>query len=127
MQMSWKNAVALALAGAVTLGVTTPLSAATRSNTGAANAAASKSVLHRRAHARVHREQSWYGDRFAPAGGSYAYAPGPGAYAPGAYAPGSWHINQNGLPYRVPEDCAYPIGYGSDGAAIFQRFGCPLP
>jgi hypothetical protein len=113
MHMNWKNAVACALASAVTLSIVTPLSAATRSSTGVAKVASSKKVMHRRAHAQM---------PFAPAAGSYAYAPGPDAHAPG-----SWHINQNGLPYRVPDLCAFPREAGSDGAAIFQRFGCHLP
>jgi hypothetical protein len=42
-------------------------------------------------------------------------------------AQGSVRLNQNGLPYRVPEDCAYPRTYSGDGAAVFQLHGCRLP
>jgi hypothetical protein len=42
------------------------------------------------------------------------------------YAPGTWHINQDGMRYQVPYPCAYPLGYDSGGAAIFQMHGCPL-
>jgi hypothetical protein len=36
-------------------------------------------------------------------------------------------LNRDGLPYRVPEDCAYPRTYSGDGAAVFQLHGCRLP
>ena len=125
--MNWKHVVALALATAVTSSVATPASAATRAKTEAAKVAQGKSVTQQRGdghtrHAQMRRSPVRYGNPFGGAAGSYAFAPGQESYAPG-----TWHINQNGLPYRVPDDCAYPIGYDSGGAAIFQMFGCHLP
>ena len=125
--MNWTNAVAFALTAAVMLGVATPGLAAARAKTETANVARDKSVTHRSGrgratHALMRRSPARYGNPLGAAAGSYAFAPGQETYAPG-----TWHINQNGVPFRVPDDCAYPIGYGSDGAAIFQRFGCHLP
>jgi hypothetical protein len=52
---------------------------------------------------------------------------GPFAAGSDAFAQGSRHLNQNGVGYRAPPDCAYPLRYDSGGNAVFQRFGCRLP
>jgi hypothetical protein len=44
-----------------------------------------------------------------------------------AFAQGSRQVNQNGVRFRTPPDCAYPLRYDSGGNAVFQRFGCRLP
>jgi hypothetical protein len=50
----------------------------------------------------------------------------PLAAGSGAFAQ-SPHLNQNGVRFRTPPDCAYPLRYDSGGNAVFQRFGCRLP
>jgi hypothetical protein len=131
--MTKKKALALTLAGAVMFSLATPASAAERSGTKSARVTASDGASHSHArthsHSRhTHRFSRWNGDA---AGASAATGPwygGPFGFGPGseAYAQGSWHLNQDGQAYQVPYDCAYPLGYDSGGAAIFDR-GCHLP
>jgi hypothetical protein len=117
--------IALALAIFVSASATMPSVAAPISNAAALRAAAPDDLTQvrqrRRESNRAHRHRPFFGTH-GTAAGSYAQTPGRSVHAAG-----SWHVNANGLPYRVPEDCAYPIGYSSSGAAIFQTFGCHLP
>jgi hypothetical protein len=69
----------------------------------------------------VHRHGHAWGAYAQPPAAAFGFIPGSEAYAQG-----SWHINQDGQAFQVPYDCAYPIGYDSGGAAIFDR-SCPLP
>jgi hypothetical protein len=58
---------------------------------------------------------------------SAAWQGNPFASGSQAFAQGSRHLNQNGVRFRTPPDCAYPLRYDSGGNAVFQRFGCRLP
>jgi hypothetical protein len=53
----------------------------------------------------------------------------PGAFGSGsdARAQGSYRINREGLPYRTPEACAYPLHYDGEGVPVFQTRGCRMP
>lgn len=109
--MSRKNTVALVLVGAMMVTGATSATAAVWTH-----AKSAKSTAHarwrRQAHVRyVH--PGWYASSFGPMVDSHA--------------PGTWHLNRFGYPYQVPYPCAYPLGYDSGGAAVFQMYGCPLP
>jgi hypothetical protein len=131
--MTTKKALALMLAAAM-LSLATPTSAAERSGTKSTGVTASDGIS--LARSRVHRHsrhtRQWRAWSEGAAGAAAAmgnpWSGGPFGFGPGseAYAQGSWHLNQDGQAYQVPYDCAYPLGYDSGGAAIFDR-GCHLP
>jgi hypothetical protein len=44
-----------------------------------------------------------------------------------ARAQGSPRINREGMPFRTPPLCAYPLRYDGEGVPIFQTQGCRMP